>query len=117
MREVITFPSSMCPSNPGSLPLVKSMIRQIVTFHPDIQYLHIGADEVWHLGLCPVCSKRANSSKHGKHSLFLEHVLAIAQFIKETYPFLKIVMWDDMLRTASLQVLNGILKVQTYLSS
>ncbi|XP_058796637.1 hexosaminidase D-like [Phymastichus coffea] len=106
LREVALFPSSMCPSNPGSQPLVKSMIRQIVTFHPDIQYLHIGADEVWHLGLCSVCTKRASSSKHGKASLFLEHVLAIAQYIKETYPYLKIIMWDDMLRSIDLQVLN-----------
>lgn len=97
----------MCPSNPGSLPLVKSLIRQIVTFHPDIQYLHIGADEVWHLGLCAVCSKRASASKDGKATLFLEHVLGVAQFIKETYPYLKIVMWDDMLRSIDLQVLNG----------
>ncbi|XP_014203922.1 hexosaminidase D-like [Copidosoma floridanum] len=106
LREVPSFPSSMCPSNPRSQPLVKALIRQIVTFHPDIQYLHIGADEVWHLGLCPVCIKRASASKHGKASLFLEYVLSIAQFIKETYPFLKIVMWDDMLRPMSIQVLN-----------
>ena len=97
----------MCPSKPGAQPLVKSLIRQIVTFHPDIQYLHIGADEIWHLGLCAVCSKRANSSKHGKAALFLEHVMAVAQFIKETYPHLKIIMWDDMLRNIDLQVLKG----------
>lgn len=101
----------MCPSNPGSQSLVKSLIRQIVTFHPDIQYLHIGADEVWHLGLCAVCSKRASSSKHGKAGLFLEHVVAVAQFIKETYPYLKIIMWDDMLRSIDLQVLNGIFMI------
>ena len=99
----------MCPSNPGSLPLVKALIRQIVSFHPDIQYLHIGSDEVWHLGLCPVCTKRVGSSKHGKSILFLEHVLAIAQYVKETYPCLKIIIWDDMLRSIDVQVLKGIL--------
>lgn len=107
LREVDRFPSSMCPSNPGSLPLVKSLIRQIVSFHPDIQYLHIGADEIWHMGLCSVCTKRVNSNKGGKSSLFLEHVVGIAQYIKETYPCLKIIMWDDMLRSIDLHVLNG----------
>ncbi|XP_043484727.1 hexosaminidase D-like [Leptopilina heterotoma] len=106
LREVDRFPSSMCPSNPGSLPLVKSLIRQIVSFHPDIQYLHIGADEIWHMGLCSVCTKRVNSNKGGKSSLFLEHVVGIAQYIKETYPCLKIIMWDDMLRSIDLHVLN-----------
>ncbi|XP_015608135.1 hexosaminidase D [Cephus cinctus] len=106
LREVESFPSSICPSNPGTLLLVKSLIRQIVTFHPDIQYLHIGADEVWHLGLCSVCTKRASANKHGKSSLFLEHVLTITQYIKETYPCLKIIIWDDMMRSIDLQVLN-----------
>lgn len=109
LREVEPFPSSICPSNPRTLPLVKSLIRQIVSFHPDIQYLHIGSDEVWHLGLCSVCTKRAAASKYGKFSLYLEHILAIAQFIQETYPYLKIIIWDDMLRTIDSQVLNGIL--------
>lgn len=109
LREVENFPSSICPSNPGTLPLVKSLIRQIVSFHPDIQYLHIGADEVWHLGLCDVCSKRASLSKHGKFSLYLEHVMAIAQYIKEMYPCLKIIIWDDMMRSIGLEALNGIL--------
>lgn len=75
------------------------MIRQIVNFHPDIQYLHIGADEVWHLGLCSDCTKRAASSKYGKPSLYLEHISAVAQYIQETYPYLKIIIWDDMLRS------------------
>lgn len=108
MREVENFPSSICPSNPGTLPLIKSLIRQIVSFHPDIQYLHIGADEVWHLGLCSVCGKRANSSKYGKSSLYLEHILAIAQYIKELYPCLRIIIWDDMMRSIDLRVLDGI---------
>ncbi|XP_039312803.1 hexosaminidase D isoform X4 [Solenopsis invicta] len=106
LREVEPFPSSICPSNPRTLPVVKSLIRQIVSFHPDIQYLHIGCDEVWHLGLCSVCTKRAAASKYGKSSLYLEHILAIAQYIQETYPYLKIIIWDDMLRSIDLQVLN-----------
>ncbi|XP_063980369.1 hexosaminidase D-like [Diachasmimorpha longicaudata] len=106
LREVENFPSSICPSNPATLPLVKSLVRQIVSFHPDIQYLHIGADEIWHLGLCSVCSKRASLSKYGKSTVYLEHVLAIAQYIKEMYPCLKIIIWDDMLRSTDLQVLN-----------
>lgn len=107
LREVEVFPSSICPSNPGTFKLVKSLIRQIFNFHPDIQYLHIGCDEVWHLGLCSVCIKRAGASKYGKSSLYLEHVLAVAQYVQEINPYLKIIIWDDMLRSMDLQVLNG----------
>lgn len=46
LREVEMYPSSMCPSNSETMALVRSMIKQIVAFHTNIQYLHIGADEV-----------------------------------------------------------------------
>nr|CAD7457847.1 unnamed protein product [Timema tahoe] len=105
LREVEAYPSSMCPSHPRALPLVMSLIKQIVEFHPDIQYLHIGADEVWHMGLCPTCVRRTQSSKHGRCQLFLEHVLAVAQFVQDTYPTLRVIMWDDMLRGIDTSVL------------
>lgn len=108
LREVENYPSSMCPSNSEVMPLIRSMIKQIVAFHPNIQYIHIGADEVWHMGLCPVCMKRMQSSKHGKSSLYLDHVVNVAQFIKDNYPNLKIIIWDDMLRNIDQSVLQGI---------
>lgn len=46
LREVETYPSSMCPSNSETMPLIRSLIKQIVAFHPNLQYLHIGGDEV-----------------------------------------------------------------------
>lgn len=47
LREVEAYPSSMCPSHPEALSVATSLIKQVVEFHPDIQYLHIGADEVY----------------------------------------------------------------------
>lgn len=47
LREVERYPSSMCPSNSESMPLIRSLIKQVVTFHSGIEYLHIGADEVY----------------------------------------------------------------------
>lgn len=45
--------------------------------------------------------------------------MSVAQFIKETYPCLRIIVWDDMLRSIELQVLNGIFiqKLWQYLNS
>ncbi|XP_049776034.1 hexosaminidase D-like isoform X1 [Schistocerca cancellata] len=106
LREVAAYPSSMCPSHPGALKLVTSLIKQIVEFHPDIQYIHIGADEVWHLGICPTCIRRIETSKHGKAQLFLEHILGVAQFVRDTYPTLRVIMWDDMLRSIDPSVMN-----------
>lgn len=65
--------------------------------------------KVWHLGLCPNCSKKVQNSKHGKATLYLDHVTSVAQYIKETYPHLKVIIWDDMLRNIDLSILQGIL--------
>lgn len=105
LREVEAYPSSMCPSHPEAVSLATSLIKQIVEFHPDIQYLHIGADEVWHMGLCPACSRRIETSKCGRPQLFLEHVVAVAQYVREAFPSLRVIMWDDMLRTVDTSIL------------
>lgn len=106
LREVEAYPSSMCPLKSGTMPLIRNILKQIISFHPDLQYIHIGADEVWHLGLCPDCIRKTALNKHGKASLFLDHVTTVAHFIKDNYPHLKIIMWDDMLRNIDLSILQ-----------
>ncbi|XP_049817212.1 hexosaminidase D isoform X2 [Aethina tumida] len=106
LREVDAYPSSMCPSNSETMPLVRSLIKQIVAFHPNIQYLHIGGDEIWHMGLCTSCQKRIQTGKYGRSGLYLDHVTEVAQYIKDNYPHLKIIIWDDMLRNIDTQVLQ-----------
>lgn len=63
--------------------------------------------EIWHMGWCPACTKRQQTSKYGRDSLYLDHVTVVAQFIKENYPNLKIIIWDDMLRNMDLKTLQG----------
>jgi hexosaminidase len=106
LREVEAYPSSMCPSNSETMALVRSLLKQIISFHPSIQYLHIGADEIWYMGLCSVCSKRVSTGKYGKPGLYLDYVTSVAQYIKENYPNLKIIIWDDMLRTIDTHILQ-----------
>lgn len=48
------------------------------------------------------------TSKFGKAALYLDHVAEVAQYIKDNYPTLKIIIWDDMLRNIDLNVLQGI---------
>lgn len=59
------------------------------------------------MGLCENCARRASESKYGKAVLFLEHITAVARFLKETHPHIKIIVWDDMLRNIETHVLRG----------
>ncbi|CAH1154569.1 unnamed protein product [Phaedon cochleariae] len=106
LREAEPYPSSMCPSKSDTLQLVRSMVRQMIAFHPHIQYIHIGGDEIWHMGLCSACQKRIQTSKFGRAGLYLDHMTEVAQFIKDNYPNLKIIVWDDMFRNIDLNILQ-----------
>lgn len=97
-REVLRYPQVLCPSNNKTLPLLYDMIDQIISAHPDIKYLHIGADEVYYLGECFKCVDEMFMHRWDKKQLFLAHVSRVAKRIKEKYPELTILMWDDEFR-------------------
>lgn len=59
------------------------------------------------MGSCPTCSRRIATSKHGKATLYLDHLTEVAQYVKENYPNLKIIIWDDMIRNIDVNVLQG----------
>lgn len=60
--------------------------------HGDVNFLHIGCDEVYHLGECSRCRNKL------KDDLFLSHVSQVARYIRKRYPYVTPIIWDDMLR-------------------
>ncbi|XP_024084462.1 hexosaminidase D-like isoform X1 [Cimex lectularius] len=103
LREVPPYPQAICPSNPDSFLLIQEMISQVMAFHVGARYIHIGADEVFHLGICPLCVRSNINPTH----LFINHVLKIAQYITEKYPNVKPIIWDDMMRSWSKETLKN----------
>lgn len=103
--EITGYPSALCPSNPDSLTAVSMMIDQIMELHPAVQYFHIGADEVYHLGACERCKKKMAAENLTIPQLFFVHIRAVCMHMKVKYPALTILMWDDMLRFLELPVL------------
>lgn len=59
------------------------------------------------MGLCLDCQKRVQTSKFGNAGLYLDHITEVAQFIKDNYPTLKTIIWDDMLRNIDITILQG----------
>lgn len=41
------------------------------------------------------------------HQLFLSHIIKVAKGIKASVPNLKLIMWDDMLRSMTPQTIKG----------
>ncbi|XP_063898665.1 hexosaminidase D isoform X2 [Helicoverpa armigera] len=106
LRENERSPSVLCPTKPQSQALVREIIDQVLEAQPDAKYLHIGADEVWYWALCPTCREKAASHQYGNPSLYLDHVKDLVLYIKEKRPDIKVLMWDDMMRTMDPEMLK-----------
>lgn len=98
IREVESYPQVLCPSRNKSVQIVFKMIDQIVAAHPDLRYLHIGADEVYQIGECSKCQEKIISKNWDKRQLFLSHVVKVAKYVREKHPDVMVLMWDDEFR-------------------
>ena len=101
LREVKTYPNSICPSNQKSFEIIKQMIQQMVSMHQKLtklEAIHIGCDEVWHLGCCSLCLQKDSD----KTKLFIDFVAKISEFIKKQFG-IKVIIWDDMIRNTDIQ--------------
>lgn len=98
LREETWYPQTICPSNFQSLDLIHSMIDQVLRAHPKAKAIHIGCDEVFHVGSCNRCYDRMLKHGWSKVRLFLDHIVTVAKHIKQTYPGVKVLIWDDLLR-------------------
>lgn len=79
LREVDDFPQAICPSRNESFSLVENIIDQVMALHPNTRWLHIGCDEVYHLGYCSKCMRL------DRDNLFLSHVARVARYVREKH--------------------------------
>ncbi|XP_051968476.1 hexosaminidase D-like [Xyrauchen texanus] len=99
LREVDYCLGTLNPHCNRGVRLVQEMLRQVMQLHPKSTSLHIGADEVYILGLGEDSKHWLSTPGHSVHQLFLSHVIKVAKGIQESFPSLKLIMWDDMLRS------------------
>ncbi|XP_037546630.1 hexosaminidase D [Nematolebias whitei] len=107
LREVPHCVGTLNPHKEEGVELVMEMLRQVVSLHPGLSTLHIGADEVYLLGEGEDSKGWLSSPGHSVEQLFLSHVTKVAKAIKETWPHLTIIMWDDMMRSMSQDTLKA----------
>jgi hexosaminidase len=98
LREQPNQPSALCPLNPQSLGLVFQMVQQIVQTigKQNIEFFHIGVDEIFHLGSCEKC--RIFAQEAGRRVLFARHVRKLLKRLNTEFPTIRFIGWDDMFR-------------------
>ncbi|XP_078237549.1 hexosaminidase D [Pogona vitticeps] len=101
LREVERFPNSFNPHVPETLALVKSVLGQVLRKHQRSHWVHIGADEVFHLGE-GMDSKNWMSRNGGDlGKMYLNHIREVVSFIAGQAGGFQVLLWDDMLRKIS----------------
>ncbi|KAJ8387120.1 hypothetical protein AAFF_G00160600 [Aldrovandia affinis] len=106
LREVGDFPNSLNPHTPGSQALIRDMVTQVLDRHPGAPWLHIGADEVFGLGESQDSKNWLHTNKGDKGRMYLDHVTAVSLYVTEKWPGIRLLLWDDMLRQISADVLR-----------
>ena len=90
LRPSEFFTHCYCPSNEKSYEIIFDIMEEIIEVARPERYLHIGHDEVYHLGVCPKCRGKSHAD------LFVSDVMRLYNFLKERG--LGTMMWGDMLQ-------------------
>ena len=93
LRPDKKFIHCYCPSNEKSYKIIFDIIDETIEVIRPQRFVHIGHDEVYHLGLCEKCRKKTHAE------LFAEDVMKLYNHIKSHG--LRTMMWSDMLQPVS----------------
>ncbi|KAM5151521.1 hexosaminidase D-like [Mantella aurantiaca] len=115
LREVERYPNSLNPHSAESMPLLKMILTQVLEKHPMSNWIHIGADEVYHLGEGQDSKSWLNNNKGDLGKMFLTHLKSVVDFLHTQYPEKSLLMWDDMLRKLSEESIIAA-KITTFVS-
>lgn len=82
-----------CLSLPETRKFLKSYLAELADIFPS-KYFHLGCDEAWDTGICPLCAKRiADGENVG--DLFAEYLSDMRNFVVEELGK-EVIIWDDM---------------------
>ncbi len=93
LAEVPERIDQYCPRNPDVVTFLRKWIDEYLELFGNVRYFHLGADEAYTLGQCPLCREYAEA--HSLSALFVDHINAVSQTLlaKGIRP----IIWGDML--------------------
>jgi len=89
------------------------MLRQVVALHESnlslgaLEAIHIGCDEVWCLGQGPETRAMLETHCWGVTEAALDHMAAVARMARESRPGVTVMVWDDMMRDATVEQIRS----------
>ncbi len=93
LRERPPKTNLLCPTHPESMPLIKSLMSEVIALHPRSMYFHIGGDEARKIGECPRCAPLVQ--REGVGQLYGRCIGELARWILAQGR--RPIVWDDTL--------------------
>ncbi len=93
IREEEEVKAQMCPTNENSFKVFTELADEVLSYFPDITFMHIGADETRQLGVCPRC--REEGKKNGLGFLYVNYINKVCDWLMEQG--VRPILWDDIL--------------------
>jgi hypothetical protein len=94
LREMPDILFQINPLNPDARRFVLEMIDEVMAYHPDAEYFHVGGDETWFLGANP--QSREMVERKGEIGIYLDYMLPVLEHV--ILAGKRPVLWDDILR-------------------
>ncbi|MBN9385831.1 MAG: beta-N-acetylhexosaminidase [Chitinophagaceae bacterium] len=80
LREIPASNFEFCPLKDSTYQLLDDLWQDALKATPGSRYIHIGSDETYELGACPLCRKKDNEiGRSGLYHLFLDRSAAALQ--------------------------------------
>lgn len=90
MRPHDFYPHCYCPSKDKSYEILFDLLDEIIEVFEPREYVHMGHDEVYEIGVCPICKQKDPAE------LFAMDINRIYEYLKKKG--LKMMIWADMLQ-------------------
>ena len=117
LREVAEYPNSLRPvaadSSGEVAGLIREMLTQVVAAHETsltlgpLRSVHIGCDEVWCLGQGQQTRAVLEAKCWSVTEAALDHMATAARIARECRPGATVLVWDDMMREASVDQIRA----------
>lgn len=92
LRETPQIETQICPSNNEAIEMLRTMIGEVLSYHQEEDFFHLGGDETWFLGSCPECKDWME--RCGKEKMWVEHQQRIMEVVRDAGK--RPIYWDDI---------------------
>lgn len=113
LRELPHIPTQINISNPKAVQFVRELQEEVMAWHQEDEFFHLGADETWHVGLNPSYADQVKQK--GIATVWADHMKPLIQNVINRGK--RPMVWDDIIWNEPAKIHDMKLPKQTVLVS